>query len=153
MRKFNKLEVTMEYFLENDTLKLKIASHGAEMKSLIKKSTSIEYLWKADPAYWGRTAPVLFPIVGRVVDDNYTVDGKKYCHIIDPETLMPAEYVSAVSVVCNDSALADSLSTALFNMSVENGKALVESLGGVEAVWTDKNGKVYYSSGFEDLIR
>lgn len=83
----------------------------------------------------------------------YTVDGKKYCHIIDPETLMPAEYVSAVSVVCNDSALADSLSTALFNMSVENGKALVESLGGVEAVWTDKNGKVYYSSGFEDLIR
>ena len=68
----------MEYFLENDTLKLKIASHGAEMKSLIKKSTGIEYLWKADPAYWGRTAPVLFPIVGRVVDDNYTVDGKKY---------------------------------------------------------------------------
>ncbi len=66
---------------------------------------------------------------------------------------MPAEYVSAACVVCNDSALADSLSTALFNMSVENGRAFVESLGGVEAVWTDKNGKVYYSSGFEDLIR
>lgn len=82
----------------------------------------------------------------------YEVDGKKYCHIINPDTLMPSEYVSGVSVLCNDSALGDALSTTLFNMSVEEGMELVEKTDGVEAVWTDKNYNTTYSSGFEDYI-
>ena len=82
----------------------------------------------------------------------YTVDGKRYCHIIDPETLMPAEYVSAVTVICDDSALGDALSTSLFNMPIEQGMKLVEELQGVEAVWTDKEYNTYYSSGFESYI-
>ncbi|MCD7872986.1 MAG: FAD:protein FMN transferase [Clostridiales bacterium] len=81
----------------------------------------------------------------------FTVNGKRYCHIIDPQTLMPAEYVSSVSVICSDSALADALSTTLFNMSVANGKKLVESLENTEAVWMDKNGNIYYSSGYEEF--
>ncbi len=82
----------------------------------------------------------------------YTVDGKKYCHIINPETLMPAEYVSSVSVICSDSALGDALSTALFTMSVEEGKRLIEGLDNVEAVWVDKNYEKIFSSGFEQYI-
>ena len=82
----------------------------------------------------------------------FTVDGKKYCHIINPETLMPAEYVSAVSVICSDSAQGDALSTTLFNMSIEDGTALVESTDGVEAVWTDKSGNQTYSTGFISYI-
>lgn len=82
----------------------------------------------------------------------YTVDGKKYCHIINPDTLMPAEFVASVSVLCSDSALGDVLSTALFNMPVDEGKRLVESMDGVEAVWVDKNYEKAYSSGFEHYI-
>lgn len=82
----------------------------------------------------------------------YMVDGKKYCHIINPETLMPSEYVASVSVICDDSALGDALSTSLFNMSIEDGKKLVESMDGVEAVWVDKDYNQSFSSGFEDYI-
>lgn len=82
----------------------------------------------------------------------FTVDGKKYCHIIDPDTLMPAQYVSSVSVICDDSGMGDALSTTLFNMPIEEGMSLVESLTGVEAVWVDQEYKEYYSSGFEKYI-
>ncbi len=79
----------------------------------------------------------------------YTVDGVKYCHIIDPNTLMPAEYVSSVTVISEDSAYADMLSTDLFIMSVEDGITLVNRLENTQAVWVDKNGKKFFSSGFE----
>lgn len=82
----------------------------------------------------------------------YTVDGKKYCHIIDPDTLMPSEFVSGVSVITPDSALGDALSTTLFNMSVEEGKAIIEKMENVEAVWVDKEYRTIYSSGFEKYI-
>lgn len=82
----------------------------------------------------------------------FVVDGKKYCHIINPDTLMPAEYVASVSVICNDSALGDALSTTLFNMPIDEGKKLVEGLDGVEAVWVDKEYNKSFSSGFENYI-
>lgn len=83
---------------------------------------------------------------------TFTVGGKKYCHIINPDTLMPSEYMSAVTVVCNDSAKCDAMSTALFNMSIADGVRLVDSMDGLCAMWVDKNGKITYSNGFEDLI-
>ena len=82
----------------------------------------------------------------------FTVDGKKYCHIINPDTLMPAEYFSGVSVICDDSALGDALSTTLFNMSMDDGLKLIENIPNAEAVWVDKNYNVTYSSGFEEYI-
>lgn len=82
----------------------------------------------------------------------YTVEGKKYCHIINPQTLMPSEYAASVSVICSDSALGDALSTTLFNMPVDEGMELVENMQGVEAVWVDKSYERYYSSGFEGYV-
>lgn len=79
----------------------------------------------------------------------YTVDGKRYHHIIHPVTLMPSDYFQSVSVVCADSGLGDALSTALFCMPLEKGLALVESLPDVEAMWTGADGKQTLSSGFE----
>lgn len=78
----------------------------------------------------------------------YIVDGVRYHHIIDPETLMPAEGFVSVSVVCKSSADGDALSTALFCMSLEEGKALVESLSGVEAMWVLPDGTREESAGF-----
>ena len=82
----------------------------------------------------------------------YRVDGKLYHHIIDPQTLYPSEYWRSVTVVSSDSGLADALSTALFLLPLEEGQKLLEPLG-VQAMWVDREGKQFYSSGFEKLIR
>ncbi len=83
----------------------------------------------------------------------YTVDGIEYHHIIDPETLMPSEYFTAVSIICENSGLADALSTSIYNMSYEEGLQLIEELPNTEALWVLKNGDMKYSSGFEALIK
>ena len=82
----------------------------------------------------------------------YTVDGKQYHHIIDPETLMPAEYYRSVSVICKNSADGDALSTALFCMSLEEGMSLIQNFDGVEAMWVFPDGEKRYSEGFEDYF-
>ena len=78
----------------------------------------------------------------------YVVDGKRYHHIIDPDTLMPSEGYLSVSVVCRSSADGDALSTALFCMTPEAGLALIESLPDVEALWVMSDGSRQQSSGF-----
>ena len=78
----------------------------------------------------------------------YVVDGVKYCHIIDGDTLMPADYFASVSVIAKDSGVADALSTSVFNMSFEEGMAFVNGLDDVEAMWILDDGTVKYSDGF-----
>ena len=82
----------------------------------------------------------------------YTVDGESYHHIIDPDTLMPSRYWRSVTIVCEDSGLADALSTALFLMNRESGQELLDRCSAM-ALWVDETGNCYYSSGFEALIR
>ncbi len=79
----------------------------------------------------------------------YIVDGKEYHHIIDQSTLMPAQGYTSVSIICESSAMADALSTALFCMELSEGQALIGSLNGVEAMWVTADGQQYTSSGFE----
>lgn len=80
--------------------------------------------------------------------ERYFIAGdKKYHHIIDPVTLVPAEYFSSVTILTADSGLADALSTALFCMPYEQGRAFLDSLEGVEAVWVFKDGTMYYTDG------
>ena len=79
----------------------------------------------------------------------YVVDGEKYCHIIDGDTLMPADYFPSVSIIATDSGMADALSTSVFNMPFEEGLAFVNGLEGVEAVWILHDGSIEYSDGFE----
>ncbi len=78
----------------------------------------------------------------------YTVDDKRYHHIIDPETRMPSDGYSSVSVLCESAALGDALSTALFCMSLEEGMALIDTLDGAEAMWVMSDGGRYESAGF-----
>ncbi len=72
----------------------------------------------------------------------YTVEGKKYHHIIDKDTLIPSEYFASVTVITESSALADALSTALYCMDYESGEALIKTLDGVRAIWVYQNGEV-----------
>lgn len=78
----------------------------------------------------------------------FTVDGKQYHHIIDPDTLFPAEYLHAVTVICPDSGTADLLSTALFTLPVEQGLELLNEFPSAEAVFVLPDGTLRYSDGF-----
>ena len=62
----------------NDCLSITIDPKGAELKNLYNKNTGVEYMWSGDPAYWNKTSPVLFPIIGSLKDDTCYVDGKAY---------------------------------------------------------------------------
>lgn len=64
--------------IQNESLKAKFQSRGAELTNLIAKSSGQEYIWQADPTHWSRHAPVLFPFVGRLKNDQYTYNGKTY---------------------------------------------------------------------------
>ncbi len=66
------------YELKNETIAIQVDSCGAELRSLKKLDTGIEYLWQADPTFWGRTSPILFPFVGGLHNKTYRTKGKTY---------------------------------------------------------------------------
>lgn len=64
--------------IENDYLRASFLTKGAEWRSFVEKVHGREFLWQADPKYWGKAAPVLFPIVGSLKDGQYEYQGKTY---------------------------------------------------------------------------
>ena len=88
-----------------------------------------------------------------VYERYFEVDGKRYHHIIDPDTLWPAAYYNGVTVLCPDSGMADCLTTALFCMPLEEGQKLVESLDGVEAMWCTPDKQSTTSSGWDSHLK
>lgn len=78
----------------------------------------------------------------------YTVNGVRYNHIIDPDTLMSADKLASVTVISSDGALADALSTALFIMDTDEGRALIDSIDDAEALWIAKDGGITRTDGF-----
>ena len=67
----------MIHTLQNDELKITVADHGAELKS-ITGNDGTEYLFDGNPKWWKYTSPVLFPIVGKLVNGKYRAEGKEY---------------------------------------------------------------------------
>jgi len=82
----------------------------------------------------------------------YMVAGKAYHHIIDPQTLMPGNYWRSVSIVCDNSGLADGLSTALFLMDREQGQMLAQQCG-AEVLWVAANETEFMTPGFQGMLR
>ena len=68
----------MIHTIENDYLRVSVDDHGAELCSIFDKIHNREVIWQADPAYWKRHAPVLFPNVGRHFEDHYRINGIEY---------------------------------------------------------------------------
>lgn len=68
----------MIYILENDLLRVKVSSLGAELQSIRGVETGIEYLWQGDGQYWARRASNLFPVCGRLWENKYTYEGEAY---------------------------------------------------------------------------
>ncbi|MGV8981460.1 aldose 1-epimerase family protein [Clostridium sp.] len=68
----------MIYSLENSTIKITASAHGAELHSITGKKEGTEYLWNGDPKYWKYHSPILFPIVGNLVDSKCKIDDNIY---------------------------------------------------------------------------
>lgn len=82
----------------------------------------------------------------------FEVDGQRYHHLIDPDTLYPAAHMRAVSILHPDSGLADFLSTAAFLLPYEESRALIESIPEAEATWLLADGSEYCTEGFQKLM-
>lgn len=78
----------------------------------------------------------------------FEYEGRRYHHIIDGKSLLPEERYVSLTVLTENSAYADALSTALFNMEPDAGYAFVASLDGVEAMWVDCDGEIRLTEGF-----
>ena len=68
----------MLHTLQNSLVLATFKEQGAELCSLRRKDEMFEYIWAGNPNIWGRHAPVLFPIVGRLDQNKYLLDGKEY---------------------------------------------------------------------------
>ena len=92
----------MNYVIENNKLKVTISSKGAELQSIVGKTTNFEYLWQGDEAFWKNRAVNIFPICGRLFSGEYTYKGKSYslpCHGFVKESVFEVEYSSADKIV------------------------------------------------------
>lgn len=67
----------MNTTISNSTLSASIKHAGAELFSL-KDNHNKEYIWEGNPDFWGKHSPILFPIVGTLKNNTYTIDGKEY---------------------------------------------------------------------------
>lgn len=83
----------------------------------------------------------------------YVVDGKKYHHLIDAATLMPGTQFKAVTVVMEDSGLADFMSTTLFLSTIEQGKEMLSKIEGAHALWVTHDNEVILSDGFSAILK
>ncbi len=83
----------------------------------------------------------------------YTVDGRMYHHLIDPETLMPASYYRSVTVYAMDSAEADFLSTTLFLLPYEKSRKLADDMEGIEALWVFPDGSIQATEGMKSMLK
>lgn len=83
---------------------------------------------------------------------NFTVGGKIYHHLIDPDTLMPANYFKSVSIIAEDSGVADFMSTTLFLIPYDKGRQLAEELG-VGAVWVMQDGTMEATENAKVIMR
>lgn len=80
----------------------------------------------------------------------FTVDGKNYHHIIDPETNYPSDKWKSVSVTCDSIALADTLSTYLFLIDQEEGQKILDENNAL-GYWIDTEGNEYKSEGWDEI--
>ena len=68
----------MTHYIENDKLIVGVKEFGCELTSVKSKDSGYEFLWQGNSDVWSGQSPILFPIVGRLIDDKYYLNGKEF---------------------------------------------------------------------------
>ena len=147
----------MLHTLQNKFLKITVADHGAELKSITELSDGTEYLFDGNPEWWQYTSPVLFPVVGKLVDNKYRAEGKEFnlpghgfARISDFECIR--EQSDEIIFQLNWSE--ETLKVYPYKFSLEIAYILHENR--VEIMWTVKNvddKKIYFSIGAHPALK
>ena len=76
----------------------------------------------------------------------FDLNGVRYHHIIDPDTLYPSFLYASITVIYKESKICDALSTALFSLNIEEGKKILKNYPGIKVTWIDLEGKIVHFS-------
>lgn len=68
----------MIYTVQNAYLKVRVAQFGAVLTSIQSQKSGHEFLWQGDKSVWNGQSPILFPIIGKLLDDKCRIDGREY---------------------------------------------------------------------------
>lgn len=68
----------MIYTVQNEYLKIRVAQFGAVLTSIQSQKSGHEFLWQGDKSVWNGQSPILFPIIGKLLDDKCRIDGREY---------------------------------------------------------------------------
>ena len=100
----------MKTLLKNKNYSASINHFGAELETFFKNNTN--YIWTIDEHYWNKTSPVLFPIVGRLKNDSYTINGKEYslprhgfARNFEFKVIEKSENIAVLSLIQNEETL------------------------------------------------
>ena len=138
------VEAGCESFLIN--LGGNLSSHG-------KNDKGVGYTASIEDPITQRTLNTVIDLTDRTLSTSgsynrgFEENGIKYHHIIDPYTAFPKNVYVSVSVIYSDGTTADALSTALFSLDYENGRALIDSLDGAQAIWIFADGEIRHTDG------
>lgn len=110
-----------------------------------------------DPFEMGRSIDTVYANNTCIVTSGdyqryYMVGEQRVHHIIDPETLMPADYYHGVTIITEDSGVADLASTTLFTLPYRQSRALAEEMGW-QALWIFPDGSIEMTDGMEPLLK
>ncbi len=141
----------MIYYAENENFILGVKEMGAELTSLKSKKTGIEYIWNGNVDIWYGQSPILFPIIGRLLDDKYRYDGKEYTmakHGIVRKKPFKLERKTEDTLVFCQSSDEDSLKSYPFEFDLFVEFRLTDNGLSVTHTVVNKDSKVmYYSFG------
>ncbi len=141
----------MIYTIENEHIKLSVKDYGCEITSIFNKKNQREYLWQGDEAIWSGQSPVLFPVIGRLLDDCYRFDGKEYTmpkHGFARRTLWQFKEQSENSLSFILKENEETLKSYPFNFSLTVTYTLEENtLSVTHEVENNGEGKMYFSIG------
>ena len=154
--------------LEKEGAKSYLLNIGGNLRAIGKKGDGTKWICPVqNPFYIDGEEDNPYAVSGEIEEVSlvtsgdyeryFTVDGVRYAHIVDPETRYPANRHRSVTILTKDSGLADTLSTALFILSVEDGKSLLEKMRKedsleIDAMWVEPDHSMAYTEHFLNRI-
>ncbi len=141
----------MIYYAENDNFIVGVKEMGAELTSLKSKKTGFEFIWTGDESIWYGQSPILFPIIGRLLDDKYRLNGKEYTmpkHGIVRKKTFNLIDKTADSLTFSQKSDCDSLESYPYEFELQVKFQLTATgLSVTHTVINNNNNDMYYSFG------